>query len=319
MCQHLPAARIAESLDVSRHTANDAIVAEGHQVLIDDPARFNGVATIGVDKHVWRHARLGDKYVTVIIDLTPVREEAGPARLLDMVTGRSKHAFTTWLAARPEQWRARIDLVALDGFTGYKIAAGEEIPATTAVMAPFHVVQLFGDALDRTRQRVQQETLGHRGRKGDPLYGCLRLLRTGLGLPKQHQLTKLESVFDAHPDHVAVEVTWGTYPRALAAYRHNKPAKGKKILEHIIAQLASGVPKDLPELATLVRTIKRRATDILAFVDRPGTNNGPSEAINGRVEHLRGTALGFRNIAHYIARSLLEAGGFRRRLHAHLR
>jgi transposase len=27
----------------------------------------------GVDEHVWRHTRLGDKYVTVIIDLTPAR------------------------------------------------------------------------------------------------------------------------------------------------------------------------------------------------------------------------------------------------------
>ena len=41
----------------------------------------------------------------------------------------------------------------------------------------------------------------------------------------------------------------------------------------------------------------------------------PTEAINGRLEHLRGSALGFRNLTNYIARSLLEAGGFRPRLH----
>ena len=40
-------------------------------------------------------------------------------------------------------------------------------------------------------------------------------------------------------------------------------------------------------------------------------SNGPNEAINGRLEHLRGSALGFRNLSHYIARRLLEAGGFR--------
>jgi transposase len=48
---------------------------------------------IGVDEHVWRHTRRGDKYVTVIVDLTPVREGTGPVRLLDMVEGRSKAAF----------------------------------------------------------------------------------------------------------------------------------------------------------------------------------------------------------------------------------
>jgi hypothetical protein len=33
--------------------------------------------------------------ITVIIDLTPVRAGTGPARLLDMVEGRSKKAYGT--------------------------------------------------------------------------------------------------------------------------------------------------------------------------------------------------------------------------------
>ena len=53
----------------------------------------DGVAVIGVDEHAWRHTRTGDTYVTVIIDLTPVRDRTGPARLLDMVEGRSKAVF----------------------------------------------------------------------------------------------------------------------------------------------------------------------------------------------------------------------------------
>lgn len=39
-----------------------------------------------------------------------------------------------------------------------------------------------------------------------------------------------------------------------------------------------------------------------------------TEALNGRLEHLRGSALGFRNLTNYIARSLLETGGFRPQL-----
>lgn len=52
-----------------------------------------------------------------------------------------------------------------------------------------------------------------------------------------------------------------------------------------IAFLSSGVPTALTELATLGRTLKQRATDVLAYFDRPGTSNGPTEAINGRLEH----------------------------------
>ena len=52
------------------------------------------------------------------------------------------------------------------------------------------------------------------------------------------------------------------------------------------------VPRGLTELMTLGRTLKRRAGDILAYFDHPHTGNGPTEAINGRLEHLRGSALG---------------------------
>ncbi len=86
-------------------------------------------------------------------------------------------------------------------------------------------------------------------------------------------------------------------------------------MSKVIESVSSGVPTALTEVRRLGRTLKRRAADVLAYFDRPGTSNGPTEAINGRLEHLRGSALGFRNLTNYIARSLLETGGFRPQLH----
>lgn len=315
---HLSVSRVAAHLGVSWHTANTAIIAEGKRVLIDDPTRFDGVTTLGVDEHVWRHTRRGDKYVTVIIDLTPIRNGTGPARLLDMVEGRSKQAFKQWLAARPKAWRDGVDVVAMDGFTGFKTAAAEELPQAVPVMDPFHVVRLAGDAVDRCRQRVQQQTLGHRGRSGDPLYGARRTLHTGADLLTDKQRGRLEALF-AVDEHVEVEATWGIYQRIVAAYREPDKTKAKQMMQAVIDAVATGVPAALTEIHRLGRTLKQRAADVLAFFDRPGTSNGPTEAINGRLEHLRGSALGFRNLTHYIARSLLEAGGFRPLLHSRLR
>ena len=204
--QHLTVARVAEGLAVSWNTANDAVLAEGRRVLIDDPQRFDGVKVIGVDEHCWRHTRKGDKYVMVVIDLTPVRDGKGPARLLDMVEGRSKQVFATWLAERPQAWRDKVEIVAMDGFTGFKTAAVDKLPDAVEVMDPFHVVQLAGDALDRCRQRVQQETLGHRGRAGDPLYSARRTLHTGLDLLSDKQKARLEAVF-SDDQHAPVEAT----------------------------------------------------------------------------------------------------------------
>ena len=115
---HLTVARIAEGLAVSWNTANDAVLAEGQRALIDGPHRFDAVSVVGVDEHVRRHTRKGDKYVTVIVDLTAVVNGTGPARLSDRVQGRSKQAFKTWLVSRPQAWRKGIEVVAMDGFTG---------------------------------------------------------------------------------------------------------------------------------------------------------------------------------------------------------
>ena len=45
----------------------------------------------------------------------------------------------------------------MDGFTGSKTAASEELPTATAVMEPLHVVRLARNALDQCRRRAQQE------------------------------------------------------------------------------------------------------------------------------------------------------------------
>jgi transposase len=314
VCQHVSVARVAEGLAVSWNTANNAVLAEGQRVLIADPARFDGVAVIGVDEHVWRHTRRGDKYVTVIIDLTPIRDKTGPARLLDMVAGRSKHAFQQWLSDRPQQWRDGVEVVAMDGFSGFKTAATEELPEAVTVMDPFHVVRLAGNALDECRRRVQLATCGHRGRKTDPLYRSRRTLQTGADLLTDKQKARLQALFavDAHAE---VEATWTIYQRTVAAYRDPDRKTGGALMSALIETLSAGVPKPLQEVITLGRTLKKRAADVLAYFDRPGTSNGPTEAINGRLEHLRGSALGFRNLTNYIARSLLETGGFRPRLH----
>ncbi len=247
-------------------------------MLIGDPNRLDGVAVIGVDEHCWRHTRRGDKYVTVVIDLTPVREGSGPARLLDMVEGRSKQVFKTWLDQQSTAFRDGIEVVAMDGFTGFKTAAAETVPDAVAVMDPFHVVALAGDALDRCRQRVQQETCGHRGRTSDPLYGIRRVLRTGADLLTDRQRHRLTAVFTTE-QHVEVQATWGIYQRIVAAYRNRARTAAKAELKKIISTISAAVPTALTELITLGRTLKRRAADVLAYFDRPGTSNGPTEAI----------------------------------------
>ena len=157
-----------------------------------------------------------------------------------------------------------------------------------------------GDALDECRRRVQVNTCGHRGRKADPLYAARRTLHTGAELLTAKQKTRLEALFKAD-EHVEVEATWGIYQRMIAAYREPDRVRGRTLMQQLIDSITTGVPAALTEVTKLGRTLAKRAADILAYFDRTGTSNGPTEAINGRLEHLRGSALGFRNLTNDIA------------------
>ena len=146
----------------------------------------------------------------------------------------------------------------MDGFTGFKTAAAEEIPAAVAVMDPFHVVRLAGDALNDCRRRVQQTTRGRRGRKNDPLYRARRTLHTGADLLTDKQASRLTALF-ANDEHVEVEASWAIYQRMIAAYRHPDPAAGRELMVKLIESLSAGVPRPLVEIAKLGRSLSKRA------------------------------------------------------------
>jgi transposase len=301
-------AAVARELGRSWDTVNAIALEAATDLLARDTTRLDGVVVIGVDEHRWAHTRhaAGDGYVTVIVDLTPVVAGSGRARLLDLVPGRSAAALRSWLAARDATFRDRVEVVAMDGFGGYKSAATSQVPDAVTVMDPFHVVALAGTKLDLCRQRVQQDICGHRGRTGDPLYGIRRTLRTRTELLSARQKTRLNAVFADHA-HTPVEVSWWIYQQIIDAYAHPDPRQGRSLLARVIDTLRTGVPAGLEELATLGRTLHRRRDDVLAYFTHRASN-GPTEAINGRLEALRRNALGFRNLINYRIRSLLHCG-----------
>lgn len=188
---------------------------------------------------------------------------------------------------------------------GPESAAGEELPKARAVMDPFHVVSLAASKLDQCRRRIQRAITGRRGWAGDRLYRARRTLHTGAGLLTDAQAERLEALF-ADDRHAAVQASWGVYQRLVQAYRAKEAGLGKHLMQRLIDSLKQAVPDGLEEIHTLARTLTERASDILAYFDRPRTSNGPTEAINGSLEHLRGIALGFRNLASYTIRSLIH-------------
>lgn len=162
----------AEALGLGWDLVNDLALDACRHLVYDDPGHLAGVRVLGVDEHVWKHThRAGepDSFVTVLVDITPVIDGAGPARLLDMVPGRSAAVLSDWLSQRGQGFRDRVEVVTMDGFAGYATATKQALPRAQAVMDPFHVVHLAADKLTVCRQRLQRMTTGRRGKKNDPL------------------------------------------------------------------------------------------------------------------------------------------------------
>ena len=174
-------------------------------------------------------------------------------------------------------------------------------------MDPFHLVSLAASKLDQCRRRIQRAITGRRGRAGDRLYRARRTLHTGADLLTDTQTERLETLF-ADDRHAEVQASWGVYQRLIQAYRTEEAGLGKYLMQRLIDSLKQAIPDGLEEIQTLARTLASSSQDVLAYFAHPAPPTAPRQAINGRLEHLRGIALGFRNLTHYTIRSLIHTG-----------
>jgi len=274
-----------------------------------DESRFAGVRILGVDEHVWHHVspkERGPKELTGMMDLTRDQQGRTRARLLDLVPGRSGVVYKDWLDGRGDAFRKRVQIATLDPFYGYKNAIDDKLAEATAVLDHFHVVALAARMLDEVRRRVQQRVHGHRGRKGDPLYGIRNTLKADPAALTERQRDRLTKAFAANDAYEEVAVAWHIYQQLRAAYQHPNPAKGRALARRWLWALRDCPIKEAKRLGT---TLRRWREAFLSYFTTRGANNGGAEAINGLIELARRIARGFRNRDNYRLRMLLIAGG----------
>ena len=115
----------------------------------------------------------------------------------------------------------------------------------------------------------------------------------------------------ADPANRPLEVMWGAYQKIIKCYAEPDRRRVRGMMHEPVDDVNAGPTNAPREPGTLDRTLGRRLPDVPAYFDHAHSSNGPTEAVNGRLEHLRGIALGFTNLNNHITRSLLHAGGFR--------
>ncbi len=277
----------------------DAVVAYG-QVLVDDPNRFGDVAALGLDETL--RCRLGpwrrQQWTTQIVDV-------GAGQLLDVVEGRSAQGPIEWLSKRPKEWRERIEWATLDLSGPYRKTFDIMLPQAVQVADPFHLVKLANSKLDECRRRVQNETLGHRGRKDDPLYRVRRLLTKAHERLDERGDDKLRGLLQAGDPRGEVQMTW----HAKETIRSIYDIDDCDLAAEFVDQLTDDLRDDSmpPEVRSLGRTMGRWRDQIVAW-HRARVSNGPTEAVNNLVKRIKRVAFGIANLRNYRIRALLYAG-----------
>ena len=266
-------AEVARELGCDWHTVNDAVIAYGTP-LVDDPGRIASVDALGLDETLF--ARRGkwrrQEWASSIVDVS-----AGhPAQLLDIVPGRSAVGPSRWLEARDEEWRLAIRYGVLDLSGPYRKTFDDTLPHATQVADPFHVTKLANTKLDECRRRVQNETLGHRGRKHDPLYRARRLLTKAHERLDEAGDARLRGLLDAGDPNGDVRTTWHAKEVVRSLYEIDDATLAGQFVDQLAADLQDATCP--VEVRSLGRTIARWRDQIVAW-HQAQVSNGPTEAV----------------------------------------
>jgi transposase len=296
-----PVAQMARELGVCWDTVMAAVKEHG-EPLVDDPARVGTVEQLGVDETTWLSATRDHPtlFATGLVDLEQ-------RIVIDVVEGNSGGDLGGWLDERAEAWCDAVRVVATDLAESYRSGLEGRLDHAIRVADPFHVVRIANRCLDGVRRRVQNETTGHRGRKGDPLYRIRKLLVTGaerldgMGLDRMLLGTR---VGDPHQE---VLGAWLAKESVRDVYLTEEVADAEIVLDKAI----EGCRLDaVEEVRSLGKTLSRWRDEILNH-HRTGASNGPTEGLNLLVKKVKRAGHGFRSFANYRLRILLHAGGVR--------
>ena len=173
------------------------------------------------------------------------------------------------------------------------------------VADPFHVERVGNRCLDKVRRRVQQETLGHRGRKHDPLYRIRKLLLTGDERLDDRGRDRMLLGLRVGDPQDEVLGAWLAKESVRDIYLAQSWRDARTLLDKAAKACLAD---DVPEIVTLGKTLTSWRREILAH-HSTGASNGPTEGLNLCVKKVKRCGHGFRTFEHYRLRVLLHAGG----------
>ena len=291
---------VANELNCDWHTVNVAVTTYGKALLEADRKRLNATTAIGLDEtsFVKLSSHKNKDYATTVADVAN-------NQIVEILPSRNYIDVAGWIDKQPESWKQRIRFGALDMSATYSAVYSVMLPRAHQVIDPFHCIQLANRYLDGVRRRVQNQQLGHRGRKDDPLYRARRVLLMGEEKLDANGAARLQSLLELGDPDGEVAIAYRVKERLRDFYAMTDIEDARSALEEL--QRHCSKPAMPPELQKFARTI-RKWFDKICNYHLAKVTNGPTEGINNLIKRIKRIGFGFRNFENYRIRALLYAG-----------
>jgi len=235
------------------------------------------VKHLGVDEHRYRSVRFYrtvtgawaryEPWMSTIVDVTT-------GQVLGIVDGRGGAGVGAWLAARPADWLAQVEVVAIDPSAAFRKALRIHLPCAHVSVDPFHVVMLANAAMTAVRQRLVRDHKGRRGRLVDPAWANRRLLLRGADTLSPGGWARLEKVFRTDDPTDELGAAWGIKEQVRRLLNTTSLAdthEAKMLLGHYV------MVANMPETDRLWNTICQWWTEIEVLIVT-GVTNARTEA-----------------------------------------
>jgi transposase len=241
-------ASVAAEYGVGWDTVMASVVRYGTP-LVEDQRRVGAVRALGVDEHSYLAATPTHHtiYATSLVDLDR-------RHVVDLFEGKSAQKLRNWTAKRSKRWLSGVKVVALDLTDTYRSGLHPHLSHARRVADPFHVVRVGNRMVDEVRRRVQSETMGHRGRKDDPLYRVRKLLVVGDERLTESGREKLMEALRRGDPYDEVVGAWLAKEACRSIYMQDDVDEAARILDDTIAGCAED---PVAEIRTFGRTLSR--------------------------------------------------------------
>ena len=269
---------------------------------VHDPDRV-AVRRLGVDEHRFRRMRfvkLADGPTVKIDPWSIMFTDLDTGAVLDVVDGRRGTAVRWWLRPRPQSWRARVQIVAIDMSAEFRAAIRDVLPTARIAADHWHVATRANHMVTQVRRRRSWDLHARRGRIVDPAWKYRTLLTCKQANLSVAQRSRLDLILAAD---VELAVVWAVKEIVIQLLATRTDAHFDTEWDQLETAVRA---TDLPEPAALFKTLKAWKTEIRTFCLTRVTN-ARTEAANLNAKNIKRAGRGYVNHHNYRARILLTA------------